>query len=98
MELCLTGKHISASEASSFGLVSRVVPDTEGQEKGQGVVEEAIKVAEEIASKGALAVRAVKDAVNAGASPPIPNPVTFSTLSHAIGRGKSLTRSLGGVL
>ena len=57
MEVILTGKNISASEAESWGLVSRVVPE------GTSVVDEAVKVAETIASKSQVAVRAAKECV-----------------------------------
>ena len=57
MELVLTGRPLSASEAASHGLVSKVV---EGD-----VVEEAVKMAEKIGTKGRVAVQAAKEAVNA---------------------------------
>ncbi|OJA10541.1 hypothetical protein AZE42_01719 [Rhizopogon vesiculosus] len=57
MELVLTGRMISADEAERWGIV-RVV--REGS-----VVDEAVKVASEIASKGHVAVSAGKEAVNA---------------------------------
>lgn len=57
MELVLTGRSLTAAEAASRGLVSRVV---EGD-----VVAEAVKIAEKIASKGAIAVQAGKEAINA---------------------------------
>ncbi|KAH9941525.1 enoyl-CoA hydratase [Amylocystis lapponica] len=60
MEMTLTGRNISAEEASAWGLVSRVVGPGEG-----AVVAEAVAMAETIASKGALAVQAGKEAVNA---------------------------------
>ncbi|EIN11728.1 ClpP/crotonase [Punctularia strigosozonata HHB-11173 SS5] len=59
MELVLTGRNFSAAEAERWGLVSRVV---EGEGK---VVEEAVKMASTIASKGRVAVIAGKEAVNA---------------------------------
>lgn len=59
MELVLTGRNISAQEASDWGMVSRVVSEGE-------VVKEAVKVAMEIASKSQIAVQAGKEAVNAG--------------------------------
>lgn len=61
MELVLTGRRISAQEASDWGLVSRVVGDGEGE-----VVKEAIAMAKDIASKSQLAVQAGKEVVNAG--------------------------------
>lgn len=57
MELVLTGRIISADEAESWG-IARIV--REGS-----VVDEAVKVASEIASKGHVAVCAGKEAVNA---------------------------------
>lgn len=57
MELVLTGRIISADEAERWGIV-RVV--REGS-----VVDEAVKVASDIASKGRVAVAAGKEAVNA---------------------------------
>ncbi|GAA5975389.1 hypothetical protein JCM5350_006466 [Sporobolomyces pararoseus] len=59
MELVLTGSNFSAQQASDWGLISRVVPE------GQDVVEEAVKVANKIASKGRVAVQAGKEGVNA---------------------------------
>lgn len=59
MEIVLTGRNFSAAEAASWGLVSRVV------EEGD-VVEEAVKVAGVIASKGRVAVQGAKEGVNAG--------------------------------
>ncbi|KAG1731534.1 ClpP/crotonase-like domain-containing protein [Suillus lakei] len=57
MELVLTGRVIDADEAERWGIV-RVV--REGS-----VVDEAVKVASDIASKGRIAVGAGKEAVNA---------------------------------
>lgn len=57
MEMILTGGTITAGEARDHGLVSRVVP--EGQ-----CLQEAKKVALDIASKGAVAVKLAKKAVN----------------------------------
>ena len=58
MEMCLTGRFMDAGEAERAGLVSRIVPVDQ-------LVEEAISVAEAIASKGRLSVYAAKEAVNA---------------------------------
>ena len=57
MEMILTGKRIDAEEARTLGLVSRVVPR-------EAYLEEAKKVANEIASKSPVAVRMAKMAVN----------------------------------
>lgn len=56
MEMILTGGSISAEEAKALGLVNRVVPPGK-------YLEEATKLAAEIASKPPLAVRAAKKAV-----------------------------------
>ena len=57
MEMILTGKRIGAEEAKMLGLVSRVVPK-------EAYLEEAKKVANEIAGKSPVAVRMAKMAVN----------------------------------
>ncbi len=57
MEMILTGKRIGAEEARTLGLVSRVVPK-------EAYLEEAKKVANDIASKSPIAVRMAKMAVN----------------------------------
>ncbi len=59
MELLLTAEPIQASEALTIGLVHRVVP-------GEEVVSEAVKTAEEMASKAPIALRYAKEAVNKG--------------------------------
>jgi enoyl-CoA hydratase len=56
MDLLLTGKHLSATEALRIGLISRMVPD------GQALAE-ATSVAEQIAANGPLAVQAIKRSV-----------------------------------
>ena len=57
MEMILTGRRIGAEEAKGLGLVSRVVPK-------EAYLEEAKKVANEIASKSPVAIRLAKMAVN----------------------------------
>ena len=57
MEMILTGKRIGAEEAKTLGLVSRVVPK-------ETYLEEAMKVAAEIATKSPVAVQMAKMAVN----------------------------------
>jgi enoyl-CoA hydratase/carnithine racemase len=59
MELLLTGESIPASEALTIGLVHRVVPH-------QDVTPEAVKMAEDMASKAPVALRYAKEAVNKG--------------------------------
>uniref|UniRef100_A0A915PK40 enoyl-CoA hydratase n=1 Tax=Setaria digitata TaxID=48799 RepID=A0A915PK40_9BILA len=57
MEVCLTGKPITAQEAKECDLVARVFPVDR-------VISEAIKTAENISEHSQLAVSLVKDAVN----------------------------------
>jgi enoyl-CoA hydratase len=60
MDLVLTGRKISGTEAGQWGLVSRVVED------GESVVDKAVQVAEKVASFGEISVQAGKEAVLAG--------------------------------
>jgi enoyl-CoA hydratase len=57
MELVLTGRQLSAREAHAAGLVTKVVAD-------EWVMNEALTLAEEIASRPPLAVMLAKQAVN----------------------------------
>jgi len=57
-EMILTGSMISAEEAKALGLVNRVVPPGK-------YLEEATKLASEIASKAPIAVRSAKEAIGA---------------------------------
>lgn len=56
MELILTGRHMTAEEAYAAGLITRVVPD-------ELVLDEAKRLAREIAVKPPIAVRLAKEAV-----------------------------------
>ena len=58
MEMCLTGRMMDAHEAERSGLVARVVPADQ-------LIDEALKVAEEIASMAPLAAIATKEMINA---------------------------------
>ena len=58
MEMCLTGRMMDAAEAERSGLVARVVPASE-------LLDEALKVASEIAGMAPLAAIATKEMVNA---------------------------------
>jgi enoyl-CoA hydratase len=58
-ELIFTGKMIGAAEAAQIGLVNKVVPSG-------ALMEEALKTARDIAAKGRVALRAVKQAINHG--------------------------------
>ena len=57
MEMVLTGRYLPAREAEQAGLVSRVVPV-------EVYLDEALKLAREIAAKAPIAVRLAKEAVN----------------------------------
>jgi enoyl-CoA hydratase len=69
MEMNLTGRLIDAAEAERAGLVARIVPGD--------VVAEALKVAQGIALKSALAVRAVKESVNRALELPLSEGLRF---------------------
>jgi enoyl-CoA hydratase len=56
MEMILTGQSISAKEAHEIGLVNKVVPV-------ESLMEEAKKMAKEIASKPPISIRAAKKAI-----------------------------------
>jgi enoyl-CoA hydratase len=56
MEMVLTGRPISARQAEAFGLVTKVVP-------AEAVVDEAVALAKEIASKPPVAVRLAKESI-----------------------------------
>lgn len=64
LEIMLTGKFITMQEAEKIGLVNKVVPQAE-------VTSEALKLAESIASKGQVAVRAIMEAVMDGVKMPL---------------------------
>ncbi len=57
MEMILNNRTLSAQEAYQFGLVNRVVPV-------EGYLDEALKLADEIASRAPLALRAAKRMIN----------------------------------
>jgi len=57
MEMILNNRTLSAQEAYQFGLVNRVVPVSD-------YLDEALKLADEIASRAPLAVRAAKKMIN----------------------------------
>ena len=57
MEMILNNRTLSAQEALQYGLVNRVVPVSD-------YLDEALKLAEEIASRAPLAIRAAKRMIN----------------------------------
>lgn len=56
MELCMTGRLISAKEAYELGIINKVVPK-------ELLMEEAIKLAKELASKAPIALSFIKDSI-----------------------------------
>jgi len=58
MEMILNGRYLSAAEAQQHGLVNRVYPV-------ESYLDEALKLAAEIAARAPVAVRLAKEAVNA---------------------------------
>lgn len=57
MEMILNNRTLSAAEALQFGLINRIVPT-------DAYLEEALKLAEEIASRAPVAIRSAKKMVN----------------------------------
>ena len=64
MEMVLTGRTMSAHEAEQAGLISRVVPV-------EVYLDEALKLAREIASRAPVAARLAKEAVNKAFETPL---------------------------
>jgi enoyl-CoA hydratase len=73
MYLCLTGEMIDAPEALRIGLVQKVVPL-------DGLLAEARRIAELIASKAPLAIAAAKRAIVSGASMTLPDGLALEAL------------------
>lgn len=65
MYLCLTGSLLSAEEAYSLGLVSKVVPDDQ-------VMNEALSLAEHLASLPPIAIAQIKEVIIHGADASLP--------------------------
>ncbi|GMV22252.1 MAG: 3-hydroxybutyryl-CoA dehydratase [Acidimicrobiia bacterium] len=76
-QLILTGDPIDAQTALAWGLVNQVVPAAD-------VVPASIALAERILSRGPLAVRLAKAAVNASARVDLESGLLIETLSQAI--------------
>ncbi|WP_257350408.1 enoyl-CoA hydratase/isomerase family protein [Pseudalkalibacillus decolorationis] len=77
LELILTGKIISSEEAANIGLISEVVESSQLKEK-------TVEVAQQIISKGPLAVMLAKLAVNVGAETDMKTALIIEKLSQAI--------------
>ena len=72
LEILLTGDPIGAAEAHRIGLVNRVVPAAE-------LMNEAKKLAQQLASKAPVAARFIIDAVNRGADLPLNHAQVYET-------------------
>ena len=72
LEMLLTGDPIGAAEAHRIGLVNRVVPAAE-------LMNEAKKLAHQLASKAPVAARFIIDAVNRGADLPLAHAQVYET-------------------
>jgi len=70
MDMCLTGRMMGAEEAERSGLVSRIVP-------AASLIDEALKIAAEIAAMPPLAAIAVKEMVNAAFEIPLGQGIKF---------------------
>ena len=70
MDMCLTGRMMGAEEAEHAGLVSRIVP-------AASLIDEALKIAAEIAAMPPLAAIAVKEMVNAAFETGLAQGITF---------------------
>ncbi len=65
MEMVLNGRYLSADEALRYGLVNRIYPV-------EVYLEEAVRLANEIAARAPVALRLAKEAVNAAFEMPLP--------------------------
>jgi enoyl-CoA hydratase len=72
MELILTGRLYDAEEALRIGFVTKVV-------EADSLMDEAIAIAERIASNGPLAVRAAKQTILRGVGRPLNDNIPFET-------------------
>lgn len=79
MELVLTGRKLPAPEAEKWGLVTRIVSENEN------VTTEAVKIAENIAGKSQIAVRAAKECVRKSAEVSLAEGLVFERRAfHAL--------------
>ena len=76
-ELILTGKMISAGEARELGLVNQVCPQ-------DGLMDDVLKTAKTMASKGKVSLRAAKEAVNCGMDMDLKNGCMFEIDAFAV--------------
>jgi enoyl-CoA hydratase len=79
MDMILTGRMLSAREALAFGLVARVVAK-------EAWLDEAKRVAHEIAAKGPIAVRLAKEAVDKAFEAPLAVGIEFERRAFYLAR------------
>jgi enoyl-CoA hydratase len=79
MDMILTGRRLSAREALAFGLVARVVAR-------EAWLEEAKRVARELAAKGPIAVRLAKEAVDKAFEAPLAVGIEFERRAFYLAR------------
>jgi enoyl-CoA hydratase len=79
MDMILTGRMLSAREALGLGLVARVVAK-------EAWLDEAKRVAQEIASKGPIAVRLAKEAVDQAFEAPLAVGIEFERRAFYLAR------------
>jgi enoyl-CoA hydratase len=79
MDMILTGRRLSAREALRFGLVARVVAR-------EAWLDEAKRVAREIAAKGPVAVRLAKEAVDQAFEAPLAVGIEFERRAFFLAR------------
>jgi enoyl-CoA hydratase len=69
-EMIMTGRRISPEEAQNFGLIARLVSP-------EGLMDSALELADELASKAPLAVREAKRLIDDGVEAPLPAALTL---------------------
>jgi enoyl-CoA hydratase len=79
MDMILTGRRLSAREALAFGLVARVVAR-------EAWLDEAKRVARELAAKGPIAVRLAKEAVDKAFEAPLAVGIEFERRAFYLAR------------
>lgn len=77
MELIVTGRHVAAEEARRIGLVNHVYPT-------ETLMDEALSMARLIASKGPVAVRLAKEAVQRGQDLDLDNACALESQAFAL--------------
>lgn len=80
LEMILSARILSAKEALEFGIVSKVVPQ-------EIILDEAVALAETIASKGPVAVRLAKDAILTGFGMTLQEGLRYENLLAAVVMG-----------